>query len=222
MKNFIKAILVVFPWFLKRPLLQLFFGYKLHSSAKIGFSWIYPDHLIMNENSKIGHLNVAIHLNKIHFMIGAKIGRGNWITGFSLKGNSKHFSHQTNRKPELILGEESAITKNHHFDCTHQILIGKFTTIAGYRSQFLTHSINIEMNRQDSLPITIGNYCFVGTNVVVVGGSELPSFSVLGAKSLLNKVLEKEYFLYGGVPATQIKEIDKEAKYFLRTEGFVN
>jgi acetyltransferase-like isoleucine patch superfamily enzyme len=222
MKNFIKAILVVFPWFLKRPLLQLFFGYKLHSSAKIGFSWIYPDHLIMDENSKIGHLNVAIHLNKIHLMNGAKIGRGNWITGFSLKGNSKHFTHQTNRKPELILGEESAITKNHHFDCTHQILIGKFTTIAGYRSQFLTHSINIEMNRQDSLPITIGNYCFVGTNVVVVGGSELPSFSVLGAKSLLNKVLEKEYFLYGGVPATQIKEIDKEAKYFLRTEGFVN
>ncbi|MEI7977943.1 MAG: acyltransferase [Bacteroidota bacterium] len=222
MKNVIKAILVVFPWFLKRPLLQLFFGYKLHSSAKIGFSWIYPDHLIMNENSKIGHLNVAIHLNKIHLMNGAKIGRGNWITGFSLKGNSKHFTHQTNRKPELILGEESAITKNHHFDCTHQILIGKFTTIAGYRSQFLTHSINIEMNRQDSLPITIGNYCFVGTNVVVVGGSELPSFSVLGAKSLLNKVHEKEYFLYGGVPVTPIKEIHKTAKYFLRTEGFVN
>ena len=198
MKNVIKAILVVFPWFLKRPLLQLFFGYKLHSSAKIGFSWIYPDHLIMDENSKIGHINVAIHLNKIHLMNGAKIGRGNWITGFSLKGNSKHFTHQTNRKPEFILGEESAITKNHHFDCTHQIKIGKFTTIAGYQSQLLTHSINIEENRQDSSPIFIGDYCFVSTNVVILGGSCLPSFSVLGAKSLLNKEFNDASLYYQG------------------------
>lgn len=222
MKTILKAFIVLFPWFLKRPLLQLCFGYQLHPSAKIGFSWIYPDVLIMDENAKIGHLNVAIHLNKIHLEKAAKIGRGNWITGFTLKGNSKHFSHQSNRKPELILGEESAITKNHHFDCTQSIVIGKFTTIAGYQSQFLTHSINILENRQDSEPIIIGNYCFVGTNVVVLGGSELPAYSVLGAKSLLNKVHNKTHFLYGGVPAEPIKEIDKEAKYFTRTKGFVN
>ena len=222
MKNIFKLLLITFPWFLKRILLQLFFGYQLHKTARIGFSWIYPDHLIMEENSKIGHLNVAIHLNKIHLMYASKIGRGNWITGFSLKGNKKHFAHQLNRKPELVLGEQSAITKQHHFDCTNQINIGKYTTIAGYQSQFLTHSINIEMNRQDSFPINIGDYCFVGTNVVILGGAVLPSFSVLGAKSLLNKVQLNEYFLYGGVPTTPIKELNKTSKHFLRTEGFVN
>lgn len=222
MKNIFKLLLIPFPWFLKRILLQLFFGYQLHKTARIGFSWIYPDHLIMEENSKIGHLNVAIHLNKIHLMNASKIGRGNWITGFSLKGNKKHFAHQLNRKPALVLGEQSAITKQHHFDCTNQINIGKYTTIAGYQSQFLTHSINIELNIQDSLPINIGDYCFVGTNVVILGGAVLPSFSVLGAKSLLNKELLNEYFLYGGVPTTPIKGLNKTSKYFLRTEGFVN
>lgn len=221
MKNIFKLLLIPFPWFLKRILLQLFFGYQLHKTARIGFSWIYPNHLIMEENSKIGHLNVAIHLNKIHLMNGAKIGRSNWITGFSLKGNKKHFAHQLNRKPELVLGEQSAITKQHHFDCTNQINIGKYTTIAGYQSQFLTHSINIEMNRQDSLPINIGDYCFVGTNVVFLGGAALPSFSVLGAKSLLNKEQFNQYYLYGGVPAIPIKPIDKAALYFKRTNGFV-
>ena len=33
-------------------------------------------------------------------------------------------------------------------------------------------------------PITIGDYCFVGTNCVLLGGSVLPSYSVLAAKSL--------------------------------------
>jgi len=221
-KHIFKFLLIPIPWFLKRILLEFFFGYQLHKTARIGFSWIYPDHLIMEENSKIGHLNIAIHLNKIHLMNGAKIGRSNWITGFSLRGNKKHFAHQVNRKPELVLGEQSAITKQHHFDCTNQINIGKYTTIAGYQSQFLTHSINIEMNRQDSLPIDIGDYCFVGTNVVILGGAVLPKFSVLGAKSLLNKIQHNQYYLYGGVPAVAIKPIDKSALYFNRTNGFVN
>lgn len=221
MKNIIKTILVILPWFLKRELLQIIFGYKLHETARIGFSWIYPDLLIMEEYSKIGHLNVAIHLNKIHLMSGAKIGRSNWITGYSLKGSKNHFVHQPDRKPELVLGEHSAITKNHHLDCTNKINIGKFTTIAGYHSQFLTHSINIEMNRQDSLPLDIGDYCFVGTNVVILGGAVLPSFSVLGAKSLLNKEQVNQYYLYGGVPAIPIKPIDQSALYFNRKNGFV-
>jgi len=221
MKNIFKLLLVLFPWFLKRILLNLFFGYKLHKTAQIGFSWIFPKNLIMEENSKIGHLNVAINLNKIHLMSGAKIGRSNWITGFSLNKNSKHFSHQNTRNPELIIGQESAITKQHHLDCTNQICIGNFTTIAGYHSQYLTHSINIEMNRQDSLPILIGDYCFVGTNVVILGGAILPSYSVLGAKSLLNKVHQNNFYLYGGVPAIPIKPINNSALYFSRKTGFV-
>ena len=49
-------------------------------------------------------------------------------------------------------------TKYHHFDCTSNIHIGKFTTIAGYHSQFLTHSIDLYENRQDSNSILIGDY----------------------------------------------------------------
>lgn len=221
MKKIIQGFIVIQPWFIKRFLLQKLLGYKIHPTAYIGFSWIFPDHLIMEKNSVIGHFNIAIHLNKIHLQNHAKIGRGNWITGFSINKNSKHFIHQPNRTPELIVGEHSAITKNHHFDCTHQIKIGKFTTIAGYQSQLLTHSINIEENRQDSKPILIGDYCFVSTNVVIIGGAYLPSFSVLGAKSLLNKELKETHFLYGGVPAKSITALNPNSKYFTRTEGFV-
>ena len=67
------------------------------------------------------------------------------------------------------MGESAAITKNHHIDCTNTIEIGAFSTVAGYQTQFLTHSIDVLENRQHSAPIRIGPYTFVGTNSVVLG-----------------------------------------------------
>ena len=209
------------PWRLRRRLLKHWFGYNIHPTAKIGFSWIYPSYLEMHENSRIDHLTVAINLDKISLSKEATIGRGNWITGFPTNTSSLHFKHQTDRKAELLLGTFSSITKNHHIDCTNSIRIGKFSTIAGYNSQLLTHSINIYDSRQDSEPIVIGEYTFVGTNVVILGGAVLPNYSVLGAKSLLNTAYINEWHLYAGVPAKEIKEIDKKAKYFHRQNGFV-
>ena len=119
------------------------------------------------------------------------------------------------------MGKESAITKNHHIDCTNYIHIGNCVTIAGYNSQFLTHSIDIYESRQDSHPIEIGDYCFVSTGVRVLGGAKLPACSVLGAGAVLNKAYAKERMLYVGVPAVPKKEIPQNAKYFLRKEGFV-
>jgi acetyltransferase-like isoleucine patch superfamily enzyme len=175
----------------------------------------------MKPHSKIGHFNVAVHLDSIVMGEYSSIARSNWITGFTTKSFSAHFAHQKNRLSELIIGAHSAITKYHHIDCTSKITIGKYTTIAGYYSQLLTHSIDVIANRQDSHPISIGDYCFVGTNVVALGGSKLPDYSVLGAKSLLNKGFADAYFLYGGVPAKKIAPIAGDAQYFLRETGFV-
>jgi acetyltransferase-like isoleucine patch superfamily enzyme len=217
----LKIVSFFFPWFLRRRILNKCFGYKIHPNARIGFAWVFPKELILAADSRIDHFTVAIHLNKIELGPKATISRGNWITGFPREAKSLHFKHQMDRKAELVLGEASNITKNHHFDCTSHIHIGRFTTIAGYQSQFLTHSIDVYENRQDSHPILIGDYSFVGTNVVVLGGSTLPSHSVLGAKSLLNKQFSEEWILYGGIPAKKISEIPRTAKYFTREEGYV-
>ncbi|MEO8471858.1 MAG: acyltransferase [Chryseolinea sp.] len=217
----LKLLSFFLPWPIRRRALQSWFGYKIHPTASIGCAWIFPTKLVMDARSRIDHLTVAINLNRIEMSQNSLIGRGNWITGFPLNTGSKHFLHQSTRRPELVMGESSAITKNHHLDCTDLLTIGKFTTIAGYNSQFLTHSIDLVNNRQDSAPITIGEYCFVGTNVVVLGGSQLPARSVLGAKSLLNKSFTEEWKLYGGVPAKALTSIPPDAKYFVRNEAFV-
>ena len=218
----IKVLIVFLPWKLRRYILNRFFCYDIAPTAKIGLSYIYPTFLKMEDGAHIGHFNIGIHLSKIVLGENSSIARGNWITGFPVGSDSKHFAHDKKRKSELIIGKESAITKSHHIDCTNAVHIGNFVTIAGYNSQFLTHSIDIYKNRQDSHPISIGDYCFVSTGVKVLGGSSLPAYSVLAAGSVLNKYLTNEYRLYGGVPAEEKKKLcSEEVNYFHRNTGYV-
>ncbi len=221
MRLFINILIQFLPWSCKRFLLVRLYGYQIHPKARIGFSYIFPKHLVMEEGANIGHFNVAIHLDKLVMGRNTTIVRSNWITGFPTGTSSKHFAHQKDRKSELIIGNESAITKNHHIDCTNRIVIGDYVTMAGYRSQLLTHSIDVYEGRQSSNPISIGDYSFVSTGVILLGGCKLPAYSVLAAGSVLTKNFHDEYVLYGGVPAKPIKELPHDAAYFIRQEGFV-
>lgn len=214
------AVSLFLPWTLRRVFLERQFGYSIHPTSRIGFSWIFPRRLILEEHARIGHLNVCKNAELLHMAAHAVIAQLNWITGFPL-GPSRHFAHQPDRQPELILERHSGISSRHFIDCTARIRIGAYTTIAGYGSQLITHSIDLEMSRQSSQPIDIGEYCFVGTESVVLGGSALPHHSVLGAKSLLNRRWEMPFHLYAGLPAKPIKQLPHEWEYFQRKEGFV-
>ena len=220
LKNLVMFLSLLLPWPARRRLLEKQFGYSIHPDSRIGFAWICPRRLVMEEHSSIGHLNFCKNIELLHLGVHAMIGQLNWITGFP-KGRSRHFAHQPDRQPELILEPHAGISSRHLIDCTARVRIGAFATVAGFRSQLITHSIDLQAGRQSSEPIEIGEYCFVGTDSVILGGSALPHHSVLAAKSLLNKSWEAPFHLYAGVPAQPLKELPKEIQYFQRTEGFV-
>ncbi len=214
----VRLAVVALPWRVRRVLLVRFWGYELHETSRIGFAWVFPKHLIMGPYSRIDHLTVCRSAELIHLEEFAYIGRLNWIYGYS--GNET-YQRDEGRRSELILERHSTITCRHIVDCTNWIHIGSFATIAGYRSQLLTHSIDLLSNRQASKPITISDYCFVGSGCIILGGSILPSHSVLGAASLLNKQHTDTYTLYGGVAAQRLAPLSADYGYFLRTEGHV-
>ena len=221
-----KAVLMLLispmPWAFRRAVMQHILGYSVHRDAFISrFALVLPSHLVMEAHASIAAFTVAIHLDSLELKEHASIGRSNWISGFP-KGSNKHFAHVSNRNPKLILGAHSAITKQHIIDCTHSIEIGSFTTIAGYRSQFLTHSIDYVECRQNCSPIKIGDYCLIGTGCIFLPGTSLASHSICGAGSIVNKDLNEEYRLYAGSPAASKKALDKDAKYFTRTFGYVD
>ena len=219
-KRVLMFLSLLLPWRWKRLLLVRQFGYSIHPSSYIGFCWIFPRHLVMEENSRIGHLTVCKNIDLLRLGAHAIVGPLNWITGFP-SGSSRHFAHQADRHPELIVETNAGISSRHLIDCTARVRLGAFATVGGFRSQILTHSIDLAANRQAAEPIDIGEYSFVGTNCVLLGGSRLPHHAVLGAQSLLNKKWDEPYRLYGGVPAKPLKELSPELEYFRRTEGFV-
>jgi serine acetyltransferase len=220
MKTLLMLFSMLLPWELRRALLEKQFGYSIHPHSRIGFAWIFPRRLVMEEGARIGHLTLCKNIDLLHLGAHALVGQLNWITGFP-SGTSRHFAHQPERRPELIIETHAGISSRHMIDCTARVRIGAFATIGGFRSQLITHTIDLEKGRQTAEPIEIGEYCFTGTNSVMLGGSILPHHSVLGAQSLLNKKWDEPYRLYAGVPAKPVKELSADLEYFRRTEGFV-
>ena len=195
-------------------------GYRLHRSSRIGVAFIAPDALHMGPRTTIGHLTVCKGIASLRMSQGASIGRANWISGYPLR-HREFFALRPDRRPELVLGAEAAITHRHLIDCTDQILIGAYSTIAGYRSQLLTHSIALDVGRQSCGPIHVGAYTFVGTQCILLAGAQLPAYSALAAGSLLAKPHHAIHTLYGGVPACPLKALADDLAYFHRTTGRV-
>lgn len=221
MKRWLAWLVPFFPWKLRRWLLVRCWRYEIAPDARIGLSWIFPEHLKLGPGAYIGHLTLAKGLALLELNEHARIGNLNWITGFP-EGGRGFFAHQPDRRPRLVLGRHAAVTNRHLIDCTHEVRIGEFSTVAGFRTQILTHSIDLAECRQHSEPVAIGAYCFVGTGCTLLGGARLPDYSVLGAASLLNKAHGARYRLYGGVPARELKELNPSMRYFQRKTGFVN
>jgi acetyltransferase-like isoleucine patch superfamily enzyme len=215
---FWSAISLPLPWILRRRLLSAACGYKIAKTARIGFSLISIEKLVMEEKSSIGHLNMIKSFDLLHLGEHAKIGIFNWISGIDSK-SSKHFGDEQGRRPELVIERHSSITARHFIDCCNRVTIGEFSTVAGAGTQILTHGIDIKDNRQRSAPVNIGRYCFVGTGAVLLKGSALPDYCVLAANSTLHRMHEQTHTIYSGVPATVAAKLPADALYFHRTTG---
>jgi acetyltransferase-like isoleucine patch superfamily enzyme len=220
MKKLILLLSLLLPATARRRLLSFIPGYEIAPTSHIGRAWVDVESLRMEAGSQIGDGTVIKGLYCLSVGRDARIGRLNWITAYPRSGD-RHFQHIADRDPSLRLGEHAAITNRHLIDCTQMISIGPFTTVAGFRSQLLTHSIDLQTNRQDAAPIRIGAHCFVSTGCLVLGGAQLPDRSVLAAGSVLRTAETSDNSLYGGVPARWIKGHEGTGQYFRRTTGFV-
>jgi acetyltransferase-like isoleucine patch superfamily enzyme len=204
------------PWRLRRIVLNSQ-GWQVHKSATIGFSLIEAHEVVLAEHSRIGHLNRIVGLEKIQLEAKACIGNLNWVSGRLAKSSGI-------RSGTLCLLEGAAVSNRHYFDCNEMIEIGFYATVAGVRSQFFTHSIDLGKNRQRLAPISIGAYCFVGTGVILLPGAVLPEHSVLSAGSVLRKSnghIASKSGLYSGNPATFERPLTSDEGYFVRVDPTV-
>jgi acetyltransferase-like isoleucine patch superfamily enzyme len=222
MSNIYRTLLQIFvfvlPWTIRRRVLNMLLGFEIEPEASIGLSVLNVRSLKMARASKIGHLNYAKGLSEIKLGDSALLGNLNWITGVPL-GDRNVFMDEIGRNPALYLGDHAAITHRHYIDCTNLVVVGPYSTVAGWGTQIVTHGIDIASARQSSRAIEIGSYCFVGTRVILLKGAKLPNYSVLSPGSVLRKEEHDTFSLYSGVPASKIRGLAVDSAYFTRKQG---
>jgi acetyltransferase-like isoleucine patch superfamily enzyme len=218
LKKLLLVALIPFPSKIKILVFRQVLGFDVASDARIGFSFVLCQHLVMGSGAAIGHMNVIKGNITLRMERKASIGQFNWITS----GNADpRYFQGFDRRSELNLGEESSITSRHMLDCTDRIEIGRFTTLAGYRSTLLTHGIDYRTAKQTCRPIEIGNLCLVGSNVVVLMGVKVADRTVVGAGSIMASSAEEELGLWGGAPARRVRDLTGGEAYFTRPSGHV-
>ena len=177
--------------------------------------------LRLGPGSCLGHFSIIRNLQRLDLGENATIGTFNWV--FGMAGHHElYFASEKDRLSELTMAAESALTSRHIVDCTNRVVIGAYTTIAGFRSQILTHGINIEKNKQSSEPVVIGKYCLIGSGSMILKGAVVPDYSIIGAGSVFRGQPNKPYQMYAGVPARPIKTLSRDTGYFRRDFGPVS
>lgn len=216
LRGIVNLILSAVPWQMRRRLLAVVWGYELHPTSRIGrLSWVAPYRLAMGPGSSIGNFAVCRGVERVELGRRSKIGQWCWITGAN-SANAHLFVHETGRCSALLLQDYAVLTSRHYVDCTNTVTVGEATVVAGIRTSLFSHAVSIHHGRQESKPVTIGKYCFVGTNCVVLPGAVLPDYSVLSALSVLGRGFDETYTRYAGSPAQAVERYEPDTAYFVR------
>lgn len=220
---FALALVALLPSVLKRPSYRLFFGYQIGRRVRVGLSIIDARECRIDDDVQIGHLNVVISLEKFTVGDHTRIGHLNIIRGgeeVSLGRYSEIIRlNEINSIPEpdvvnptdprFSLGPGSIITTGHKIDFTDRVDIGRRTIIGGRNSSIWTH------NRQRTLPIVIGSFAYIGSEIRIAPGGSLPSRCVVGIGSVITSKLTEEDYLIAGVPAKPLKRLNEEDKFLI-------
>jgi len=217
------ALIALLPSFLKRPCYRLFLGYRIGKRVRIGLSVIDAAECQIDDDVTIGHLNVVIGVKRITIGDHVRIGHLNIIRGGEEVQLGRYADiirmNEINSIPEpdavnpvdprFILGAGCIVTTGHKIDFTDRVEIGRRTIIGGRNSSLWTH------NRQRTLPITIGEFAYVGSEIRVAPGSSIPSRCIVGIGSVITGKIEAEEWLIAGVPARPVKELSSDDKFLI-------
>lgn len=198
----------------RQKTLRRLFGHEVDPSARIGLSFIVVEKLQMAPGTSIGHLTFIRGLRNVVLHEEAAIGRLNWITALPAD-NPDFFQSVKDRDPSLHIGKCSVFMHRMIVDCNNRITMGEYSGFAGFRSVVMTHGVDIRENVQTAGTIDIGDRTMIATNCVVLGGTTIPGYSIVGAGSVVRGHFE-EPGLYSGVPAKRVADLPQDAKFFTR------
>lgn len=218
--HWLSLALVVLPSGVKIPIYRWVYGYKIGKHVRIGLSWIEVGKLEIGDHVVIRHFNRFKNIPEVRIGDYSTIGNFNTFTSTFEFTNEKGMAARGNR-PMLILGRHCGIALLHYFDVQDTIAVGSYTTIAGMGSVFFTHYLDVISGTQSTKPISVGEYCMVGSSARFTPGASLANCCVVGMAGVVTKQFTETHLLVGGNPAIAIRALPEDAAYFKRSVGWI-
>jgi carbonic anhydrase/acetyltransferase-like protein (isoleucine patch superfamily) len=223
------ALIGVLPTVLKKPIYRLLFGYRFGPGVRIGLSLLDAAGVSLDAGARIGHLNAILRAGQLQAGRHARVGSMNIIRGgervtlgdyaevMRLNVLNAIPDHDCTTEPESVLevGAGTVITSGHRIDFTDKVTLGKNVIIGGRNSSLWTH------NRQETAPIEIGDFCYLGSEVRLAPGAKLPDECILGLGSVLAGEITEPRSLVAGVPAKVVRPLNEKdlARIRRKTRG---
>jgi carbonic anhydrase/acetyltransferase-like protein (isoleucine patch superfamily) len=148
-------------------------------------------------HARIGMLNIIRGGDRVILGAYSEIMRLNVLNAIP--------DHDCTTAPQSVLevGAGTVITSGHRIDFTDKVTLGKNVIIGGRNSSIWTH------NRQETAPIEIGDFCYLGSEVRLAPGAKLPDECLLGIGSVLAGEIEEPRSLVAGVPARVVRPLSE-------------
>ncbi len=207
MKIFLTCFFGLFPINRIKILLLNIIGHKIDYSAKIGFSILLVNKLVIEKGASIGNFNLIkiemVNLKDYSFIKKLNLIKGPFDiilqtkAGISNQNKIRRAAYPvTYGNVHLILGDNSFIVSNHILDLTRSVTIGTNSIIAGIRSQIWTHgyyhadtgSKRIRIDGE----VKIGDNVYVGSGCIFNPGVKVGNSIHIGAGSVISKNLTEK------------------------------
>jgi acetyltransferase-like isoleucine patch superfamily enzyme len=211
------ALVGLLPNALKKVLYRAVFGYRFGPGVRIGWVLLDAEQVHLGEGTWIGHLNAIVRVGRFETGRQTRIGNLNVIRGgerVSLGDYAEVMrlnvlnaipDHDCTTEPVSVLelATGAVVVSGHRIDFTDQVRLGRNVIVGGRNSSLWTH------NRQETAPITIGDFCYLGSEVRLAPGARLPEECILGLGSVLTGGIAEPRSLVAGVPAKVVRPLNE-------------
>jgi acetyltransferase-like isoleucine patch superfamily enzyme len=214
MRAALALMIAMAPSRLRRRLGRWFLGWDIHPTAHVGRSLILARKVTLGPGASIGSFNVIRGLAELRMDVGASIASRNWIV---CPPHAYQFTRFPNRYPALIMGKHAIITIGHEIDCSDQVELADQARLIGFRSQILTHSLDLVRDRWSVSPVRIGEQAVVMSGCIMQNGSGVPRRGIVSAGSVVNSRLPAEQTLYRGNPAEAVRPLPDTYRFWHRS-----
>lgn len=218
------AAIGILPSFLKCSLYRALFGYRIGRGVRIGWSLLDGAEVDLGDGTEIGHGVLITRVGRLVMGRCVRIGPLNVIRGGErvILGDYAHImrfnvlnaipDHDCTTSPVSVLelGAGAVVVSGHRIDFTDRVTIGKNVIVGGRNSSLWTH------NRQQTAPISIGDFCYLGSEVRLAPGARLPERCILALGSVLTSEIDQPGSLVAGVPAKIIRPLGPDDEILVK------